>query len=390
MNRVQRLAWGLAAHAYGPVDDVWRGVKTALARPRRELPSEGRAAFQQLRGASRLAVVVIHPRFVEFSIRHLVSALTGAGFAVAAMSSEPVPDPLARCIQSAGGRIVPRRNFGRDMGAYADAMRYLHEEADAFPALEWLVLANDSMYWPRATRDHLRRMLEEGAPWSCLTESFVGRYHAQSYFVCLSAAVALSSTCRKFWRDYRPHDRRRHAIRKGEIGLTRSLVRTFGKPFCLFSGGRLVEAILDGLDAEAAAVVTAELMTGGAAGHEDVLQAPAALLADHHRAETALRHRRPASAVEIWWREEIARRMADIALDHNPTHRLARSLNLLFEAPLKRDIGFRRTWPIGAVPSLWHGYAPEERREIEQDLRERGLPNDLSLAHRLLIHTGRL
>ncbi|WP_191085454.1 hypothetical protein [Roseococcus microcysteis] len=389
MNRLRRIAWALAAGAYGPLHDLRHLMGHALrVRRHRGLPPEGREALMRLRGASRLAFVVIHPRFVEFSIRNLVVALAGAGFSVAALTSEEPPPALVQMIEDFGGTVVRRHRIGRDVGGYADAMCFLHEQDDAFPALEWVVLANDSMYWPAATRTHLHALLDEAAPWACLTESFVGRYHAQSYFLCLSGTVALSEACRTFWRGYLPHEHRRHVIRRGEIGLSQCLMQAFGKPFCLFAGGRLAEAIVGRLDPEAAATVVAEVIIPSVPLWQDGGEMADRLIS-HVQAEVMPRGHAQRNSPGNIVRLEMARRAADIALHQNPTHSLVRSLHDLFGAPVKRDIAFRRTQPIGATSALLRGFSPAERREIERDLRERGLPGDLPLTERLLIHTGR-
>jgi hypothetical protein len=249
-------------------------------------------------------------------------------------------------------------------------MRYLHEEAAAFAKLEWLVLANDSMFWPTATQSHVKEILDEGADWACLTESFVGKYHAQSYFLGLSGPVVFSDACRAFCKNYWPFSQRRHVIRRGEIGLSQELKKKFGKPFCLFSGGRLVRRFLQGLDAEIAEVLIGELADS---------------LADRDNEDS--KFERPMSSLTS---NEIARRIGSLALDSNPTHALCQSLNHLFVAPLKRDISFRITLPIGFVPWSLKGFSPDEKKQIEVDLRERGLRDDLSLSKRLLMHTGRL
>jgi hypothetical protein len=316
--------------------------------------------------ARRLAIVVLHPRFVEFSIRHLVTALADAGFTIVALSSRDVPSSIVRVIESAGGIVVGRAHVGRDIGAYQDAIRFLHAHASDFSRLEQVVLANDSVYWPAATREHVRLATRADAPWACLFESFAGPYHAQSFFLALSADVLFSDECRRFWRRYRPYSVRLHAIRRGEIGISRALVGPFGKPYCLFSGSRLVQALLDVPEADAAAVLA---LNGAEFGRAKAARAATAGRLD---------------------RDQVLRRVAALALEYNPTHSLVIAFNTLMAAPVKRDVGIRRTLDIGYAQAALKGFEPAELSAIEADLRAGGTPANLSLGDRLLAYTGRI
>jgi hypothetical protein len=384
-KRLSRAAWNAAAVLYGHVHDAAVGLKEwKRVRDHAGFPEAGREAMRTFHGAQRLAGFVIHPRYVEFSIRNAVSALAASGFRIAALASEPVPEDLAAFIRAHGGEIVQRQRIGHDVGGYRDFMTYLDAHRDAFLALEWVVLLNDSVYWPRATEDHIRALLSADPSWACLTESFVPTYHAQSYLLCLSRSVAFSRACRQYWANYRPFSYRRHVIQHGEIGFSRLIARAFGKPHCLLSGGKVIQR-LDGTDSNADAGLEPAIHTAYSIDMQSGDPAWAGL-PDHTEFES--QKALTASGAERL-RITMARGIARVAMTSNPTHSLGLTLNHLYHAPTKRDLAWRGTHPIGFVPWAVKSYSDTERLEIEHDLRARGLPSDLSMLDRLLVTTGR-
>src|SRR5216684_300243 len=118
---VHRLMWAIAARVYGVASDAFSYVvETPRVWTHPGLPAESVPPMKRVSNARRLAIVVLHPRYVEFSIRNLVLALADADFTVVALASKPVPPAIARLIDSAGGVVVTRAHVGRDVGAYQD------------------------------------------------------------------------------------------------------------------------------------------------------------------------------------------------------------------------------------------------------------------------------
>ncbi len=378
LRRVRAFVFALVSHAFAQSSDVIEYIlQRREAKKRGGLNAAEKAKLLELGGTDRLAIVVLHPRFVEFSIHNLIDALAGEGFAIVAVSSAPLPADIDALIRSSGGRVVKRRHVGRDMGGYKDVLVEIFDADARFRSVETLILTNDSLFWNCATKEHLRQVLSCKPAWASLTESFVGRYHAQSYFLCMSRDVAFSAVHRNFWQRYSAFDHRRHVVEKGEIALSQTLAKTFGKPFCLFSGARIVQALLrPDLDRGIASILAVEI------------EKPADTQCARAAAEFMLRPKTNAPPTRAMY--DGLRRVAQVARDHNPTHALALTLNHLFKASLKRDIAFRQTLELGFAPWALLGYTDAEKQEIDRDLRERGLSGDLPLRKRMLLHTGRI
>jgi hypothetical protein len=78
-----------------------------------------------------------------------------------------------------------------------------------------------------------------------MTENYDGRYHVSSWCFQLLNEVLKSPAFVAFWRNYRPVDSRRHAIRQGEIGFSKMLLKAGYVPTILFNTSSLLRAILE-------------------------------------------------------------------------------------------------------------------------------------------------
>ena len=85
-----------------------------------------------------------------------------------------------------------------------------------------LIILNDSMFYYSKGLDLLfNSLVRSEQDVVCLTSSFDGSWHAQSYLISLSNSVFLTSEFSSFWSRYKPYNSRRHAIRKGELEFSR-------------------------------------------------------------------------------------------------------------------------------------------------------------------------
>lgn len=139
--------------------------------------------------------------------------------------------------------VINRPNLGRDFAAYQIATNLLLKSR---PAIRRLLYCNDSVFYldkndPRNIFAHLVSCNDQ---WIGMTETYEHRYHVSSWCFQLSTEIFKSPAFVEFWTDYRPVDSRRHAIRRGEIGLTRVLLRAGYVPKILFDAGSLLRVVL--------------------------------------------------------------------------------------------------------------------------------------------------
>jgi len=367
-THIHRLLFDGAAGCYGLYHDVVvaRRQQTAVDTPA-GLADTASATLARITSPRR-AFIVAHPPWLPFTILNLIRALVGEGFGVVVLVTSAPPDELRAAIEASGGSVVSRRAVGRDMGSYAEAIRYLLADRSRLEPVEWVVLANDSMFWPTRTGEHIRRLLEATPRWGCFTENFSPLHHAQSYFVALSSSVLRAEAFRRFWLEYRPLNDRRHIVRAGEVGLSRAVAAEFGPPTCLFP----LERLRDVLSREVSPAIKAALAY-------DAIPTPPL----HAHVSDPSAWPIPTAPAESL--------PSGIHIDAraNPTHRHALALHATFGAPIKRDLAFRRGLAPACIIEHAVEFSADERRAMELDLLARGSIHARPLAERLLARTGR-
>jgi hypothetical protein len=183
---------------------------------------------------------------VPFHVRHALAALSAESVNVVVIANcvgEDARADLLRCCHT----LVVRENIGRDFGAYKDGIAYVL----ATETPRRLLLLNDSIVWVETGARALIAHLAGAGDFACATETSAQHYHAGAFALGFSDAVLRAPAFRDFWSRYRLIDNRRHAIIKGEVELSRVLVKAGFKPKALYSTEalrlRLGEASLDDL-----------------------------------------------------------------------------------------------------------------------------------------------
>jgi hypothetical protein len=132
--------------------------------------------------------------------------------------------------------LIERANLGRDFGAYSDGIRVLQKY---FGNIERLILLNDSLYYLEDGLDDLLAGLDGEEDVIGMTEVIEHHYHIGSYAISFGWRVLLNARFQEYWRKYRPISTRRWSIHRGEINLTRAVIRAGFRPKILYYGGRL-------------------------------------------------------------------------------------------------------------------------------------------------------
>jgi hypothetical protein len=120
--------------------------------------------------------------------------------------------------------ILIRRNVGYDFGAWREALEFLALPRDD---TESVLILNDSVYGPLRPLETLLQEVDfnRADVWGA-TDSWQARYHLQSYFLVAGRKVLISPVWHDFWRHVRPVQSKEWVIRRYEVGLTQSLMRS--------------------------------------------------------------------------------------------------------------------------------------------------------------------
>jgi Rhamnan synthesis protein F len=132
--------------------------------------------------------------------------------------------------------LIERADLGRDFGGYRDGIRILQHRCNS---IERLILLNDSLFYFENGLDALVEGLDGEHDVIGMTEVFEHHYHIGSYAISVSRAVLLNPQFQRYWKRYRPIPTRRWSIHKGEVGLSRMLMKAGFKPHILYHGAQL-------------------------------------------------------------------------------------------------------------------------------------------------------
>ena len=135
-------------------------------------------------------------------------------------------------------RILVRRNLGRDFGAYRAATVLL--QAQEFQPRRLLYLNDSVMFVDGTGLDAMIGGLAESDYDVVGTfENHEIAHHVGSYAFSVSGKVFADPSVQRFWRDYKPYDLRPHAIKKGEIGLSKCLAKCGYRTDVIYSADKL-------------------------------------------------------------------------------------------------------------------------------------------------------
>ena len=354
----------------------------------------------------RFAVVALYPTndSLPFAL-NLLEALSTAGFWILAISTRQLSATQLSEVQARVAHIIERANVGQDLGSYQYGVDWLrrHRQLDT---ADLLVLANDSMFYPKAITDELRKMLENPSEWQSLFENHEFHYHAQSFFLMFRSPVLKSDAFWTFWQRYKPYSARVHAIDKGELGLSQSLKKAGFVCEAAYSSSRFAAALTEKtLSLEQISEITPfgnqwdvstrkvfssamelEASSASPAQPDDVVLDAHALSESLSNVPDDHRRKRIEEKLSKFWSFWLVHQFETA----NPTHSSALICNRLFIAPIKRDVCFRGVLGIHQTLRSATGFDPEELAAMNRDLRARSLGWRMSGTQRILFSKGRI
>jgi hypothetical protein len=249
--------------------------------------------------------------------------------------------------------LVSKARGGRDFGSYQYATRYLRQLAEHMPVRQ-IIYCNDSVFIrPSRFTQLLVRIRATDDDYIGMTETFEFHYHISSWFFAISRKTFDASEFQRFWAKYRPGSSRFHSIHKGEIGLSRALIRGGIYPNVLFTGKTVVDLCFNNADR---LVRRLSRLSG-------------IILWGRVRNELAALAAAPEPSGASVGEEMVRRRVHDEASFENNTNLYNLFLIELCDFPfIKKDIVFRNQYLVGQIEDVIEGWTDEDREHIREIL----------------------
>jgi lipopolysaccharide biosynthesis protein len=192
------------------------------------------------------AIFVIFSKNHEVKASHLrtLTELNENGYSVIVVSNSPLNASDIQRLQARSSQVILRPNFGYDFGAYRQGILFLFEQKIKFSRL---LLLNDSCWFPtlngiswirNAENEELdlvgvasnygidRKWGQNGlpnSPWKY--SSSHKNFHYCSFALLFSKSILHDSSFLSFWKRFPLTNKKSKVVRRGEIGLTRLIIK---------------------------------------------------------------------------------------------------------------------------------------------------------------------
>lgn len=328
----------------------------------------------------RVAVVALYPnRYLVPFIVNLMKGLERNGFFVLAVASKRLSGDISSPLLDHCHVLIERFPIGKDFGSYKMGIEWIGRQP-SLKNLETLALVNDSLYYPASIGDTIHDLLSLGKDWLALYENHEIEYHAQSFFQVFRKPILDLESFKSFWSTYKPLSSRMYFIEKGEKGITRVLLKSGFLPSVLYDSlairnSSYRDLLQGGMHSDIYAVVERTLNREGSEFE------PSRVFSDFNAGNPAGNNGSLDGAFTIakqwdWYAKNVALQVARLAENHNPTHATGLLCNMLFLAPIKRDICLKGCQhPISELLQFARGFSDSEKTAMMDDLRMKGLPS---------------
>lgn len=187
---------------------------------------------------------------LRLDIRHVLEAAKAQGLYVICVNNLRLHDPAS--MDALCHMYVERYNYGRDFGSFKWGFTHVFRSgiADTCPRL---MMINDSVFFSRErVPDFLDQLMSSEIEALGATENYEINHHLGSFCIALGGNVLRHPKFQKYWRTYRLSDVRPVVIKRGEMGLSKTLRRCISSEDqfqALYDSARYA-AYLEGLDRE--------------------------------------------------------------------------------------------------------------------------------------------
>lgn len=360
-----------------------------IARGRHKLVyAETFGRLPHMENAKHVAIIAVYPnKYLLPFITNLMNGFKQNGFFVLAVASKKLPSNLSSPLLDHCHVLIERFPIGRDFGSYKLGIDWIKRQSH-LGKMETLALVNDSLYYPMTIADTIRELLLLDNDWMGLYENYESEYHVQSFFQVFRQRVLNSKEFKEFWKNYKPLSSRMHFIEKGEKDLSRALVKAGFLPSVLYDSPSIqkkmyVDLVHDSMRGELYKLTKRTLGQFGIDLQPNLTLTREALLAGPDALLPGNGFLSDIFSIDKQWEfyaSEAARYVGQLAERHNPTHATGLLCNMLFLAPIKRDIclkGIQHS--ISELLSFACGFTDSEKTAMQFDLRSKGLPNSAPL-----------
>lgn len=214
----------------------------------------------------RRAVYLIYPSdgILPSHLRSL-EYLARKGVSTTIISNQPLSKAEIQSLKPLCNTCIVRPNFGYDFGGYRDGVLSL---AADFPEMDQLILLNDSVWFPISERtDWLDDIQHLNVNFGAATSNYGlprpdptafrqidfdyrtdhHNFHYTSFALSFDAEILSHPRFVKFWKNFALTNKKKRVVRRGEIGLTRWVLKqNFTHAETL--GVQELEAVLNDLD----------------------------------------------------------------------------------------------------------------------------------------------
>lgn len=128
-------------------------------------------------------------------------------------------------IKNGANLVITRNNTGKDFGGYKDATLFLRKNN----LTKWkkIIYGNDSVIYPnRIIQKLIAELINHEFDYIAHSQVKEIHFHFQSFIFSCSNDLFNNKIFYEFWKYYIPLDRRRYMIKKGEVGLTKKILKT--------------------------------------------------------------------------------------------------------------------------------------------------------------------
>ena len=159
------------------------------------------------------------------SVGRILAALAAQNVNIVLVSNRKLSPAQTEALSQYAAVLLERANIGQDFGGYKDAVYYLTNrlQADGITP-ERVIFMNDSVFFiEKGLQDYVCELLgPEDIIHAC--QNWYTWHHLQSFGFSVSGPVFLNPAHQSYWRNYLPVSERRHAIEKGEMALSDTLM----------------------------------------------------------------------------------------------------------------------------------------------------------------------
>ncbi len=165
---------------------------------------------------------------VRPDLMNLLKEAKNQGLYVVAVNTQKINDTAK--VEPYIDYYIERPNFGRDFGSYKSGFRAIRSQ-ELDQNCQRLIMLNDSVFYSTQNlRGFIQDLLSNKKEVLGATENHEIEYHLGSFCIAFSGRVLRHPKFLKFWNSYRKTDVRQKVIKRGEMGLSKTLRNCISSP----------------------------------------------------------------------------------------------------------------------------------------------------------------